>query len=247
MAAEIYYGKLARARVFGQRILDLDQQILDLFARSGNDGGRTVFYSYWALLNAELGNQSEARAYVGRAAQPHRSHDTDFTIALAASRAGEISEADKWAAEYDRNFPSSWWAQKRYLPVVRAAIAMGRGNAAKAIEYLRVVNADTAWLANDPILLDGLMPAYLRGQAYLQLRQGKEAAAEFQRLIDHPGVVVNNPFGPLSRVGLARAYVLQGDTSKARAAYQDFLTLWKDADPDIPIFKEVKAEYAKLK
>jgi DNA-binding winged helix-turn-helix (wHTH) protein/tetratricopeptide (TPR) repeat protein len=246
MAAEIYYGKLARARVFDQRILDLDQQILDLFARSGNDGGRTVFYSYWALLNAELGNQSEARAYVGRAAQPHRSHDTDFTIALAAARAGEISLAEKFVAEYDRHPPSSWWLQKRYLPVIRAALAMGRGNAAEAIEHLRAVNGDTAWFGNDPTSGDGLMPAYLRGQAYLQLRQGKEAGAEFQRLIDHPGIVVNNAFGPLSRIGLARAYVLQGDTAKARAAYQDFLTLWRDADSDIPILKEAKAEYAKL-
>jgi DNA-binding winged helix-turn-helix (wHTH) protein/tetratricopeptide (TPR) repeat protein len=246
-ATEMYYGKLARARVFDQRILDFDQRILDLFARSGNDGGRTVFYSYWALWNAELGNQSEARAYVRRAAQPPRPHDTDFTIALAAARAGEISLADKWAAEYDRNFPSGWSQQKRYLPVVRAAIAMGRGNAAEAIEHLRAVNGDTEWLANDPSTGDGLMPAYLRGQAYLQLRQGKEAAAEFQRLIDHPGIVVNNVFGALSRVGLARAYVLQGDLAKARAAYQDFLTLWKDADSDIPILIQAKAEYAELK
>ena len=238
-AAEMYYGKLARARDFYLRIPDL-------FARSGNDGGRTASYAYWAFLNAELGNQSEARAYVRRGAQPHRSHDSDFTIALAAARAGEISLAEKWAAEYDRNFPSGWSQQKRYLPVVRAAIAMGRGNAAEAIEHLRVVNGDTAWSANDPTSLDGLMPAYLRGQAYLQLRQGKEAAAEFQRLIDHPGIVVNNPFGPLSRLGLARAYFLQGDSAKARAAYQDFLTLWKDADPDIPILKQARAEYAKL-
>ena len=90
------------------------------------------------------------------------------------------------------------------------------------------------------------MPAYLRGQAYLQLRQGKEAATEFQRLIDHPGIVVNSPFGPLARVGLARAYVVQGHTAKARAAYQDFLTLWNDADPNSPILTEAKLEYAKL-
>ncbi len=238
-ATEMYYGRLARARVFRQRIPEL-------FARSGDDAGRTASYAYWAFLNAELDNQSEARAYVRRAAQPHRSHDTDFTIALAAARAGEISLAEKWAAEYDRNFPSGWSQQKRYLPVVRAAIAMGRGNAAEAIEHLRAVNGDTAWFGNDPYTGDGLMPAYLRGQAYLQLRQGKEAAAEFQRLLDHPGIVVNAPFGPLSRVGLARAYVLQGDTAKARAAYQDFLTLWKDADPEIPILQQAKSEYARL-
>jgi len=238
-ATEMYYGKLARARDFSKRTVDH-------FVRARNDDGVTAYYTYWALLNAELGNKSEAREYAQRAAQPHKSQGADFMIALAAARAGETSLAEKSAGEYDRRPTSSWWLQKRYLPVVRAAIAMGRGNAAEAIEHLRAVNGDTAWFANDPSSLDGMMPAYLRGQAYLQLRQGKEAASELQRLIDHPGIVVNNPFGPLARVGLARAYVLQGDTAKARAAYQDFLTLWKDADADIPVLREAKAEYARL-
>jgi len=167
-------------------------------------------------------------------------------IELAAARAGEISLAEKFATEYDRNPPSTWWMQNRHLPVARAALAMGRGRPAEAIAYLRVVNGDTSWMGNDPASLDGLVPAYLRGQGYLQLGQGKEAAAEFQRLIDHPGIVVNSPFGALARVGLARAYMLRGDTAKARAAYQDFLTLWKDADADIPILQQAKAEYAKL-
>jgi predicted Zn-dependent protease len=123
---------------------------------------------------------------------------------------------------------------------------MARGNAAEAIEHLRAVNSNTPYFANDPSSADGMQPAYLRGQAYLQLRQGKEAASEFHRVIDHPGIVVNALFGPLARIGLARAYVLQGDTAKARAAYQDFFTLWKGADPDIPVLKEAKAEYEKL-
>jgi hypothetical protein len=91
-----------------------------------------------------------------------------------------------------------------------------------------------------------LCPVYLRGEAYLMLRDGNRAAAEFQKFIDHRGVVVNFPWGALARLGLARAYALQHDTAKARAAYQNFLTLWKDADPEIPILKEAKAEYAKL-
>ena len=238
-ATAMYYGKLARAR-------DISQRTVEHFVRFGNDDGVTAFYTYWAFLNAELGNQREARAYARQAVHLHKSRQLDFAIALAAARAGENSLVEEAVAEYDRHPPSSWFLQKRYLPVVRAAIAMGRGNAAEAIEHLRVVNGDTAWFANDPSTNDGLMPAYLRGQAYLQLRQGREAAAEFQRLIDHPGIVVNNPFGLLSRVGLARAYVLQGDTGKARAAYRDFLTLWKDADPDIPVLLQAKAEYARL-
>jgi DNA-binding winged helix-turn-helix (wHTH) protein/tetratricopeptide (TPR) repeat protein len=230
MATEMYYGKLARARGFFQRFADIQPGI----------------YAFWAILNAELGNKSEARAYAQRASKGHKPDDLNFVDALVAARVGETSLAEKWAASYDRKSPSGWVLQKRYLPVMRAAVAMARGNAAEAIEHLRVVNSNTPYFANDPSSADGMQPAYLRGQAYLQLRQGKEAASEFQRLIDHPGIVVNALFGPLARVGLARAYVLQGDTAKARAAYQDFFTLWKDADPDIPILKQAKAEYAKL-
>jgi ATP/maltotriose-dependent transcriptional regulator MalT len=91
-----------------------------------------------------------------------------------------------------------------------------------------------------------MYPVYLRGQAYLLARQGKEAAAEFQKMLDHRGIMLNFPLGALARVGLARAYAMQGDAAKARATYQDFLTLWKDADPDIPILQQAKAEYAKL-
>ena len=91
-----------------------------------------------------------------------------------------------------------------------------------------------------------MFPAYLRGEAYLMLHDGNRAAAEFQKFIDHRGLVRNSPWGPLARLGLARAYAMQGDTTKARTAYQDFLTLWKDADPDIPILKQAKAEYARL-
>jgi eukaryotic-like serine/threonine-protein kinase len=93
---------------------------------------------------------------------------------------------------------------------------------------------------------DSLYSTYLRGLAYLLLRQGKEAAAEFQRILENRGVVQNNPQGALAHLGLARAYAMQGDTAKAKTAYQDFLTLWKDADPDIPILKQAQTEYAKL-
>ena len=89
-------------------------------------------------------------------------------------------------------------------------------------------------------------PAYLRGQAYLKLRQGSAAAAEFQKIVDHPGAILYDPTGALAHLGLARAYALSGDTAKARIAYQDFFALWKNADPDLPILKEAKAEYAKL-
>jgi eukaryotic-like serine/threonine-protein kinase len=230
MATEMYYGHVARARGYFQRLADIQPGVS----------------AFWAILNAELGNRNAALAYAQRAAKASKPDEGDFGIALAAARAGESSLAEKWAAGYDRKSPSGSLLPNRYLPVMRAALAMDRGNPAEAIEHLRVVNGNISYWSNDPSSIDGMMPAYLRGQAYLQLHQGKDAAAEFQRLMDHPGIVVNSLFGPLARVGLARAYVLQGDTAKARAAYQDFLTLWKDADPDIPILIAAKAEYAKL-
>jgi len=114
----------------------------------------------------------------------------------------------------------------------------------QAVELLKEVSAME--LGQPTGLTVALLPVYVRGAAYLALGDGNRAAAEFQKFIEHRGVVVNFPWGALARIGLARAYALQGDTAKARAAYQDFLTLWKDADPDTPILKQAKAEYAKL-
>ena len=163
-------------------------------------------------------------------------------VAVACQH-GQRQSAD----EFEAKFHTGSFSLKHSLPVARSSIALARGNGAEAIELLRPVTGDRYWWGpDDPSSMDGLLPAYLRGKAYLQMRQGKEAAAEFQRFIDHPGIVANSPLGPLARVGLARAYVFQGDVTKARAAYQDFLTLWKDADPDIPILKDAKAEYARL-
>jgi eukaryotic-like serine/threonine-protein kinase len=126
-------------------------------------------------------------------------------------------------------------------PSVRATIAIGRNDASYAIELLR-----TAPPFEMGTSAYGLLPVYLRGQAYLRMRAGKEAAIEFQKVVDHRGVAPLSVLHMLARPGLARAYALQGDTAKSRAAYQEFLTLWKDADPDVPILKEAKAEYAKL-
>jgi tetratricopeptide (TPR) repeat protein len=134
-----------------------------------------------------------------------------------------------------------------WLPVARAYIELRSGHPARALELLQEVTSyDLAFPL--PQFSEGgtLYPPYVRGQAHLALHQGKEAAAEFQKFIDHRTVVINFPLASLARLGIARAYAIQGDTAKARAAYQDFLALWKDADPDIPILIAAKAEYAKL-
>jgi eukaryotic-like serine/threonine-protein kinase len=244
MASALYFGKWATARNFLPHIASSLNRI-----GADDDTANTVgLYTQWALFNAELGNTQEARISIRRALAKHADPGFGARLALASARAREISLAEKSADEFEAKYHSGWFSVTHSTPVARAAIALARGDAAKAIELLRVVTGDAQWWGpNDPTSLDGLFSAYLRGQAYLSLGQGQEAAAEFRRLVDHPGIVVNSPFGPLARVGLARAYVLQGDTAKARSAYQDFLTIWKDADSDIPVLIAAKSEYAKLK
>jgi tetratricopeptide (TPR) repeat protein len=136
--------------------------------------------------------------------------------------------------------------QGYWLPAIRAALELGRGNAQQAIELLKVSSAYD-FAAPLPFQSGTMYPAYVRGQAYLKMGQGQQAAAEFQKIVDHRGLVQNFSMGVLSHLGLARAYSLSGDSAKSRTAYQDFFSLWKDADPDIPILKEAKVEYEKLK
>jgi eukaryotic-like serine/threonine-protein kinase len=155
------------------------------------------------------------------------------------ARAGDSAQALRLADDLAKRFPEDTIVQTQYLPMIRGSAALQSGNAAKAVEVLAAaapyeLGAGTGY------------PAYFRGETYLKLGQGSAAAVEFQKIVDHPGAVSNDPVGALAHLGLARAYALSGDTTKARTAYQDFFGLWKDADPDIPILKEAKAEYAKL-
>ena len=162
--------------------------------------------------------------------------------AIALGLAGDSAQATRLAADLAKRFPEDTIVQFDYLPMIHAAAALQSGSATKAIEAL----APAAPYELGSISGVTLYPVYLRGEAYLAAHQGSAAAAEFQKILDHPGVVANTPIGALAHLGLARAYALSGDTAKAKTAYQDFLALWKDADPDIPILKEAKAEYAKL-
>ena len=142
--------------------------------------------------------------------------------------------------ELDKTFPLDTLVQRYRLPTIRAAVALQHKDPNRAIELLERASPIKLGDANN------LLPVYLRGEAYLMLHDGTRAAAEFQKFIDHYGLVVNFPWGALARLGLARAYAMQGSTTKERAAYQEFLTLWKNADPDVPILIQAKAEYAKL-
>jgi len=167
--------------------------------------------------------------------------------ALALAQAGDAAQAQTISDDLARGYPLDTLINGYWLPTIRAAIALDHNNPTEAIKALR--GATSYELGINPFMaywVVPLHPAYVRGEAYLRLRRGKEAAAEYQKFVDHWGAVRNCPLGALARLGLARAYAMQGDSAKAHTAYQEFLTLWKDADPDIPILKQAKAEYARL-
>jgi eukaryotic-like serine/threonine-protein kinase len=173
--------------------------------------------------------------------------------ALPLARAGDTPRAEKLAAELDKAFPLDTLVQRYWLPTIRAGVAVERKDPNRALELLKETNTIELGQANSFV---ALIPVYVRGEAYLTLGDGDRAAGEFQKFIDHRGAVGNFPWGALARLGLARAYALEAQSAqragaeaaraKVRAAYQEFLTLWKDADPDIPVLKQAKAEYAKL-
>jgi eukaryotic-like serine/threonine-protein kinase len=160
--------------------------------------------------------------------------------ALTLAWAGDTAAAEKLAAQLDKAFPLDTLVQRYRLPAIGAAVALAHKDPNRAIERLQ---ASGAMEVGD---LHNLPSVYLRGEAYLMLHDGNRAAAEFQKFIDHRGLVGNHPWGALARLQLGRAFVLSGDKTRARTAYQEFLASWKDADPGIPILRQAKAEYARL-
>jgi predicted Zn-dependent protease len=156
--------------------------------------------------------------------------------ALALARAGDTAAAEKLAAELAKSYPADTLLQRYWLPLIQAAVALQHKDPGRAIHLLQTT---TSVELSRP----SMFPVYLRGEAYLALHDGKHAAVEFQKYIDHRGLVRNSPWGALARLGLARANAMQEDSTTARTAYQNFLTLWKDADLDIPISKRAHAEF----
>ena len=170
--------------------------------------------------------------------------DVRAMAGLAMARAGEAAGAEELAAELDKTFHLDTRVQEHWLPTIRAGVVLEHKDPNSAIELLKTVRPLD--LGQPTNINSWLCPVYVRGEACLMLHDGNRAAVEFQKFIDHRGLVMNFPWGALARLGLARAYALQGNTPKARAVYQDFLTIWNDADPDVPVLKQAKAECAKL-
>ncbi len=240
---EGWYGRLKAAHELTRGAM--------VSAERNDDKETAAANQAWAALReAESGNRDKARADANAALKLAPNQWVQEASALALALAGDTAAADKLAAGLDKTFPLDTLVQTYWLPTIRAAVALERQDPLRAVEVLKSASGIELTVPGNADYAP-FVPVYSRGEAYLMLHDGNAAAAEFQKFIDHYGLVINEPWGALARLGLARAYAIDAakDTAlreKARTAYQNFLNLWKDADPDIPILKEAKAEYAKL-
>jgi predicted Zn-dependent protease len=257
-----YSGRLANAREFSRRAVASAQHAEKKETAAGYEVDA-------ALREALFGNAGEARQHAAATLALSTGRDVQFGAALALALAGDVSRAQALADDLAKRFPEDTIVQFNYLPALHAQLALDRGDSSSAIDALQ------AALPYELGTSASLHPTYLRGEAYLAAHQGSEAVAEFQKILDHRGIVLNEPIGALAHLGLARAYALQagfvapgfrpagaapkgGATqggsaadsaalAKARTAYNDFFALWKDADPGIPILLAAKSEYSRLK
>jgi len=233
---QAYYGRLEKAR-------DLARRASDSAVRADAKETGAQWLAFQGIREVELGNVAVARQQIARALALAPGRDVKVVAALALARIGETAQSRTILDSLQKSDPNNTYLKVYWFPVIEASIALAQQA------------PDRATVALEPALpyeLGGpppgiaMYPAYIRGLAYLAQKNGPAAAAEFQKFLDHQGIIQNFLLGSLARLQLGRAYAISGDTAKAKASYQDFLALWKDADPDIPILKEAKAEYAKL-
>ena len=235
---EAYYGRLGKARDFSRRAVDAA-------VRANAKEAAALWQANAAMREAEFGNSAAAKQDVASALTLAPGRDIKLFAALALARAGETARAKAIVEELEKNYPSQTVLKVYWMPTIKAAMELNANNPAQATVFLE---AAAPYELGQPgqLQLGTMYPAYIRGQAQLMAHNGPAGAAEFQKFLDHRGLVTNFPLGALAHLGLARAYALSGDTVKAKTAYQGFLTLWKDADPDIPILIAAKAEYTKV-
>jgi len=236
-----YRGRLQEARRWSLRAVTLAQQ-------GGHRERAALFEARAALWEGFFGNKSAAQKTALAALALAKNREVKYGAALALAMSGEASQPQLLANDLEKDFPEDTSARFYYLPSLRASLALNRADTSTAIEALQIAAPYDLGMPRSATFayFGALYPVYLRGQAYLAARQGAEAATEFEKIVDHPGIVIGDALGALAQLGLARAYAMQGDTLRARKVYQDFLTLWNDADSDIPLLKQAKAEHAKL-
>jgi eukaryotic-like serine/threonine-protein kinase len=239
-----YSGRLKEARKMSDRAADLAR-------KSDRRDTEALYDADAAVREALFGNAAATKQRADAALGLSKSRDVQYEAAFALALSGNSSRSQALTGDLSRRFPEDTIVRFTYLPTLRALLALNRRQPSNAIDLLQ-----TAILYENGTPIEGgsefllgagtLYPAYVRGLAYLAVDQGAEAAAEFQKILHHRGSVICDPMGALAHLQLGRAYALSGDKSNAKSAYQDFLTLWKDADRDIPILKQAKTEYTKL-
>jgi len=235
---EAYHGRLKKGREYSRRAVDSA-------IRNGTMEVVAVRVVTGALWEAIFGNSAEAKK--GAASAIHiapRGRYIRGVVALALAVAGDNAQAQRLAAELAKEYPQDTLLNAYWLPMIHAQIKLNRHDPTRALEMLGRAQSYEMGIPTPHIA--ALAVLYLRGYAYLGAGQNKEAAREFQRILERPGIVLNSATGPLAHLGLGRALAAGGETANALAAYEDFFALWKDADPDIPILKQAKAEYEKL-
>ena len=237
-----YSGHLQQARRMSQRAADLAQQ-------AAQRERAALYQTGPALWEAFFGDAPAAKRSAVAALALSNDREVQYGAAFALALSGDSSRSQTLANNLERRFPEDTSVRLSYLPALRALLALNHSEPAKAIELLQIAAPSELGAPRSSFhgFFGTLYPVYVRGEAYLAAHQGAEAAAEFQKILDHRGIVVSDPIGALGHLQLGRAFALSGDKTRAKTAYQDFLTLWKDADPDIPILIAAKSEYSKLR
>ena len=231
-------GQLAKARELTRRAIDIAQ-------KAGEQEAAALYRAHGAVREALAHNDDAAKQQAGDALAISHGRDVEALSAIALGMAGDAKQADRLANDLAKRFPEDTLVQFNYLPSIHAAIQVRNGDGEAAVKAL--VPAGPYELGgNLETVIFVIYPVYFRGLAYLEAKQGAAAAAEFQKILDHPGAVRSEPIGALAHLELGRAFILSGDKVKARNAYQEFLTLWKDADADTPLLKQARVEYAAL-
>jgi serine/threonine protein kinase/tetratricopeptide (TPR) repeat protein len=235
-------GRLQAAWRSSSRAMDLALQ----------EGEREAAASYQAargVWEAVCGNTADGKRNAMAALELSKGRDVQYTAGLALALSGGSSRSEALAGDLEKRFPEDTFVKFTYVPVLRALAALGRGKPADSVEQLQIAfhyELAANGLNFNHFYLGGLHSAYVRGEAFVEAHRYAEAAAEFQKILDHRGIVGADPIGALAHLQLGRAFALSGDKSKAKAAYEAFLALWKDADPAIPVLKSAKAEYDRL-
>jgi tetratricopeptide (TPR) repeat protein len=234
-------GRLQEARLAAAVAVDIAQ-------KAGQRERAALFQAATAVWEAFYGRPAAARQKIAMAFDLARSRDVDYAAAFALALSGDVSRARSLAEELARDYPDDTSVQFMYLPTLRALFAIRATDLAASIQSLQTASRFELGFGGiaGGASIGALYPIYVRGQAYLAAHRPTDAAAEFQRILDHRGIVLVDPMDALARLQLARAVALSGDTEKARRAYSDLFTLWKNADPDLPLLQEARAEYARL-